>query len=144
MKSPLIAVFLLTILAVACNNSKPGCTDNNAINYDYNATSSDGTCIYEAQPIVYWTLSYYNNVMADSGSTTITAYLDGELVGSAAAADLYIGPEDCDDLTSAHFTTTIYYNQTYKRLKVTDEQGHLFFDSDIQVQEGCNYLQVEQ
>ena len=91
-----IAAFA-TVLISSC--AKPGCTDKNATNYNASAKKDDGTCNYEGS-VVFW----YGKTSADElildGSTALTYYVDGILVGSSAASVYWTGAPECGQAQS--------------------------------------------
>ncbi len=75
---------LLTLLLLFSSCKKPGCTNENAENYNEKAKTDDGTCKLKAD-IVFWFDQQKSNQLVSQGETTIQIFLDGQLKGTSFA-----------------------------------------------------------
>ena len=71
-----------------------GCTDPDSKNYDPNADVNDGSCTYEGS-VVFWYGESVAAELGDYGITSLTYYVDGEIVGSSAANIYWTGAPEC-------------------------------------------------
>ena len=97
--SLIFGIALIVASSIAFNGcKKKGCTDPDSVNYDPKAKKDDFTCKYEGE-VVFW----YGQVTADSllndGATSLTYYVDGNIVGSSAASIYWTGATgpDCGE-----------------------------------------------
>lgn len=65
------------ILITGCKTE--GCTDQNAVNWNSEADTNDGSCTFEGK-IVFWYGEEVATVKAEF-ATAYSFYVDGELVG---------------------------------------------------------------
>ena len=96
----------VALLGTGCEITYRGCTDPEATNYDATADTDDGSCLYEGQA-VFW---YGASVAVDLDtylSDTLTFYVDGEPM-LTAATDMYwsVAP-DCGDYNTYTITTSL-------------------------------------
>jgi len=74
---------------------REGCTDRDSAAYDPDAKNDDGSCQYQGE-IVFWydqaTADYLTNICV---STSLTYYVDGQVVGSSAASVFFTGAPNC-------------------------------------------------
>ena len=72
MKPSNIFILLAAIAALALQSCQPttGCTDNKAVNYNANATVSDGDCQYRQNQLAgAWAVEdHYNSLTCGTGS----------------------------------------------------------------------------
>ena len=88
-----ITLFLgIGLLFTSCK--KEGCTDADAQNYNSEAKKDDGTCTFEAKHVVWYGETAANALVAD-GATSLTYYVDGQIVGSGAANLYWTSAPDC-------------------------------------------------
>lgn len=88
MKKLIILILASTLLLGFESCKKEGCTDFDAANYDSEADTDDGTCIYNGQN-VFWT-------DADYGVGTIDVYVDDVFQGTITSY-MSSGIPDCGD-----------------------------------------------
>ena len=74
----------LIILTTTLNScQKEGCIDPDSTTYDSTADKDDGTCQYEGEIVLWYDLEASNGLIND-GSSSLTFYVDGQVVGSTA------------------------------------------------------------
>ncbi|MFM2284803.1 MAG: hypothetical protein RLZZ543_300 [Bacteroidota bacterium] len=134
----------MTAMAVLSFNSckKEGCTDADADNYDSAAKTDDGSCLYTGE-VVFW----YNGVSSDNmdldGITSLTYYLNGEIVGSSSATVFWTGAPSCGQAGSITVSKDLGsdYSKSYT-YSVKDQDGVLIWDG-TQVFTGNECTKVE-
>ena len=112
----LTIAFVFASLSFLSSCKKEGCTNKNAINYNADAKRNDGSCKYEGT-VQFW----YGHATADAlianGSTSLTYYIDGSIIGSSAAKVYFTGVPSCTqssvvrqtkELGSSTFKTSTY------------------------------------
>ena len=92
-----LVCFGLTVFISSC--AKKGCTNPNATNFDSSAKSDDGSCTYKGK-IVFWYDQTTSNSLVTGGSTSLTYYVDGAVVGSSAATVYFTGAPTCGQSAS--------------------------------------------
>lgn len=73
---------------------KEGCTDPNGMNYNTKAKKDDGTCNYQGE-VVIWFGEDTSNDLQLNGATTLTYYVDDNVVGSSATNVFWTGAPNC-------------------------------------------------
>jgi len=73
---------------------KEGCTDPDSTTYNEDAKDDDGSCLYEGEAVLWYGESASTGLVND-GATTLTYYVDGEIVGSSAATVYWTGSPEC-------------------------------------------------
>ena len=73
------SIFAVLFFLVGCKTE--GCTDQNAVNWNSDADTNDGSCTFEGK-VVFW---YGEEVAIEKGqfATAYSFYVDGELVETA-------------------------------------------------------------
>jgi hypothetical protein len=137
----LFSLLTVTVFSLSSCIKKRGCKDPEALNYDIDADKMDYTCIYKTWGMVYWDSYYYQQYMEDSGSVTITAYLDGKYIGSKPATDYGSGNIDCHDSGPLTFWDTVYYANQYKMLLLLDQNNRVVFNDTVAISsDDCSYV----
>ncbi len=110
---------------------KEGCIDQDATNFNADAKKDDGTCTYEGKA-VFW----YNQAVADSllsyGTSSLSYYVDGQVVGSSAANVYWTAAPDCGADASVTVTKSLgsVKTQSYS-YKVVDETGFEWWSGNL-------------
>ena len=71
-----------------------GCTDPTATNYNADADEDDCSCLYEGR-LVFWFNDGVSNNLIAAGVTTLTCYVNGEVVGTIDPADSFVNSPSC-------------------------------------------------
>ncbi|MGV6860666.1 MAG: hypothetical protein ACWA41_02790 [Putridiphycobacter sp.] len=91
---------------VSCKKPVKGCTDEKALNFNWQAEENDGTCTYEVRGVFYHKEPFSQNLI-DNGVTEINYYLDGELIGSKLPFNHWSFIPDCGSTEAIGFTRNI-------------------------------------
>ncbi len=100
MAAGLIALFAIT----GCKEE--GCTDPNATNFNSDADTNDGSCVFEGS-VVFWYGANAAQGLLDFGSTSLTYFVDGQVVGSSAADVFWTASPDCGQNASITVTKNL-------------------------------------
>lgn len=87
-----IFVFGSSLFFASC--TKQGCMDSTAKNYNSKANSSDNSCIYEEE-LILWSSETTAQDLIDSDITVVKWYVDGQYVGSHAASEYTTAAPSC-------------------------------------------------
>jgi hypothetical protein len=91
-------ITLFIVFFTSCKKQE-GCTDKNATNYSVDAEEDDGTCTYEGS-VVFWYGQSASTGLQNDLSTSLTFYVDGNIVGSTATNQYWTGAPGCGDNAS--------------------------------------------
>jgi len=128
-------LFFITLLAFtvvltsSCRRS--GCTDPDSINYDDKAKTNDNSCEYEGE-VLFW----YGQAATDrniaNGITSLTFYLDGQVIGSSAANVYWSSSPDCGASGSISATKKLGFSKekSYK-YEVKDQDGDIIWSGNV-------------
>ncbi len=123
------AFLVFAALAVAISGCKTeGCTDANAVNFDADADTNDGSCKFEGS-VVFWYGENTANELLAFGSTSLTYYVDGIVVGSSAANVFWTAGPDCGQNASITVTKDLgnATNLSFS-YRVQDQDGDLIWE----------------
>jgi hypothetical protein len=119
----ILMVILFAVLLVNTGCKKEGCTDPDSINYDSEAKEDDGSCEYEAT-VQFWYDEATSEALLDDGVSSLTIYVDNEIVGSYAASVYFTGSPDCDQQSVVRSTKNLGGSKTKtSTYKVIDDFG---------------------
>lgn len=131
------AVVMLTAFTTSCSK-ECGCTDKDATNYSESAEEDDGTCTYEGNVVFYYEQSTAQALIGD-GATSLTFYIDNNIVGSSSCDVYWAGSDSPDCDTEGAVTTTMnlgsskFETHTYKVVDDTDFErwsGDITFEAN--------------
>lgn len=104
MKSKLFLCGLLAMsLTIFTSCKKEGCTDIDAENFCEDCNEDDNSCRFKGE-VVFWYNQATSQALGVIESTSLTYFLDGQVVGSSAANVYWTGAPDCGQ--SGSVTTT--------------------------------------
>ena len=106
----------------SCKYTIRGCTDVNSTNYNSEATVSDGTCKYEGS-IVFWYSEATATDLVNIGSSSLTYYLNGNIIGSSATTIFFTGAPDCGAVGSVGVTGELADKTESVSFSVVDDLG---------------------
>lgn len=123
----------LTLLSVLIFSSckQEGCTDKNAVNYSADADKDDGTCKFEGK-IVFWYNQTAATYLINNGSTSLTFYCDGAIVGSTSTSVYWTGAPDCGSNASITVTKDLGFSKTKSySYSVIDDLGNVIWGGEV-------------
>jgi hypothetical protein len=134
-----ILSFILIILSIglfSCKKPVTGCTDENALNWNWKAEENDGTCTYEVKGVFYHKAPFSQNLI-DEGKTQINYYVDGELIGSKLPNSHWTYIPDCGNTEAIGFSRNIgtSLSATYNYI-LRDENGFSLDQGNITINGG--------
>lgn len=119
-----------------------GCTDQNAVNWNSDADTNDGSCTFEGK-VVFW---YGEEVAIEKGqfATAYSFYVDGQLVGSQAVSMFWNGAPDCDQAASITATKDLGPVTSYAaEYEVIDDAGFVVWSGIVNFQANtCEALEL--
>ncbi|MDB4090926.1 hypothetical protein N9528_01210 [Crocinitomicaceae bacterium] len=121
----LLITFCLSIVISSCK--KEGCTDANAINYNVDAKKDNGNCTYEGT-VVMWFGEATSTFLVNDNATSLTYYVDGQIVGSESTSVYWTSAPDCGQNSSITITKDLA-NATNKSYtySVIDQTGFEYY-----------------
>lgn len=123
-----VAVALFQLSSCA---KKEGCTSPSATNYNSEAEDDDGSCVYEASMILWMTEQTSLDLNAD-GITSLTYYLDDQVVGTSGTNVYFNGAPSCG--TNGAVTITKNLGSSISRTyagKVKDDSGNEIWTGQV-------------
>ncbi len=140
-----LAAAAITLLA-ACK--KEGCTDTNAVNYNEEANTDDGSCMYNATAHFWMDATTSQNLQLVSISGFIDVYLDGLYAGTMDISAFSNTQPPCGN-GGASFTHDLgskLNNIIQYDLRYTDQfgQSQVFQDGTMPLSfNDCSQVEVE-
>jgi hypothetical protein len=127
-----LTVLALTGAVVALSGCKQeGCTNPDAVNYSSDADTDDGSCTYEGE-VVFWYGAAASQMVIDYYGKSLEFYVDGQLVGSTAAAVYWNGAPDCGQNGSITVTKDLGSVPTRAATyEVYDEDGYMWWSGIV-------------
>ncbi len=120
-----------------------GCTDKDSKNYDPSAQVDDGSCLYEGAVVFWYDAAASAGLIADS-AISLTFYLDGEIVGSAATSVYWAAAPDCGQNGSITAVEELGSDKSLSyTLSVKDQTGWEYWNTDVTVDANtCTQFQL--
>ena len=125
-----VALSAATVLTTSCSKER-GCTDPDSKNYSATAEEDDGSCAYEGE-VVFWYNQATAEELLDDGVSSLTFYVDGQIVGSTAASVYWTSKPNCSDDGSITVTKELgkVKTQSYS-YSVKDETGFEYWKGTV-------------
>jgi hypothetical protein len=142
----LFTTTLFVVLVTLSSCGKKGCTDSNATNYCDECKKDDGSCTYKATIQFWHNQSTANNLINDTPpSTSLKYYVDGSLIGSAAASVYYTGDPNCTQNGVVRVTKDLGKDKTKSATyKVVDDLGITIWEGNVtfDATKSCTSIQL--
>jgi hypothetical protein len=95
MRKKLFILGLSALTFVSFNScKKEGCIDDDDKNYAADADKDDGSCTYEAN-VIFWYNQTTSQNLQDDVITSLTFYIDNQVVGSYASSVFFTDTPSC-------------------------------------------------
>ena len=132
MKKTIFTVMLITLGTMTLSSCrKEGCTDKTSVNYSSDAKKDDGTCKYEGSVVFYYDQTM-SETMQSGGSTSLTYYFDGAVVGSQATSTFWNGIPECGQNGSITVTKSLGSVKSKSfPFKIVDQDGFIGWEGNI-------------
>jgi hypothetical protein len=120
----LLSIGLLVVGATFFTScKKEGCTDPDSKTFNADAKKDDGTCQYEGRALLWYGQTTSTELQND-GATTLTYYVDGQVVGSSATSVYWTSSPECGQNGSITVTKDLggVKNKSYT-YSVKDQTG---------------------
>ena len=125
-------MMLMSIVIFSGCKKKEGCMDRNSYTYDSDAEVDDGSCQYKGSIVFYYDKSTADS-MYEWGITSLTFYVDNELVGSSAATVYAVYPPNCGDNGSVTYDKDLgSLDHKISTYQVLDQDGYEVFSGLIE------------
>lgn len=128
----IILVVCSTFLIQGCTKTS-GCQDPNAENFNSEANKDCNCCEYEGS-VVFWYGKNSTEDLLDFGSTSLSYFVDGQLVGSSAANVYFTGAPNCGQNSSVTVTKQLggAKSKTYS-YKVVDQDNDVIWEGIVNI-----------
>lgn len=122
---------LILAFALLSSCKKEGCTDQQATNYDENAKKENGTCTYEGTH-VFWYGEDAAEFLINDGASSLTFYVDNQIIGSSAASVYWTSAPECGQASSITVTKQLgnVKTQAYN-FEVIDQTGWVYWEGTL-------------
>lgn len=121
----IILTFILSFFISSCGTA--GCTDNQAENYDPSA-KKHCCCEYKGT-VVFWYGKTTSQNLMNYGSTVLTYYVDGKIVGSGAVNIYWNSSPSCGQAASITVEKDLggVTNKSFS-YRIVDQDGDVIWD----------------
>jgi hypothetical protein len=131
MKNLFALTLLITCVLFTPGCRRSGCTDPDSINYDDKAKTNDNSCEYEGDVLFWYGQSAADKNIAD-GITSLTFYLDGQVIGSSAGNVYWTNSPNCGESGSITASKKLGFSKekNYK-YEVKDQDGDIVWSGNV-------------
>jgi len=109
-----------------------GCKDSDAKNYNPDADENDGSCIYEGK-VVFWYNQNTSNILVNDGATSLTYYMDGQIVGSSATSVYWYSAPNCGQAVTVIKNFGNVKSKSFS-FSVIDDTGWTYWSGTVTLQ----------
>jgi hypothetical protein len=135
MKKIQLLFFSIAILGlISLNGCKTeGCTDPDSATFNTDADKDDGSCEYDGS-IVFWYGEDAADGLTNDGATSLTFYLDGQIVGSTSTSVFWTAAPTCGDNASITATKDLsnVKTQSYS-YRVVDQTDYEYWSGTVNI-----------
>lgn len=108
-----------------------GCTDKDSQTYDPTAEQDNGSCLYQGA-VVFWYSQIASNGLLANGATSLTFYLNGEVVGTSLTSDYWTVAPSCGDSGTITTTRDLGHEKSHAYLlSVKDQTGLEYWAASV-------------
>ena len=100
------STLILSLLLQSCKKPVTGCTNDKALNYNWQAEEDDYTCTFEVSGVFYHKEAFSQNLL-DDGVNEINYYVNSELIGSKLPNAHFTYIPDCGNTEAIGFSRNI-------------------------------------
>lgn len=138
----IITLSLLSVISfTSCKEE--GCMDPDSKTFNANADKDDGSCKYEGSIVFYYKESTATQLISD-GSSALTYYVNGSIIGSSAASVFFTTVPTCGSNGSVSKTIDLGSDKAKSiTYKVIDDLGYIIWEGSYNVKANtCNQLEL--
>ncbi len=138
-----LVISAFAIMSSSCAKEK-GCMDPESINYNPDAEEDDGSCEYQAT-IQFWYDEATSEALLDADVSSLTIYVDNEIIGSYAASVYFTSDPDCDEQSVVRSTKNLGKSKTKtSTYKVVDDYGEEHWSGTVtyDASKSCTSIQL--
>ena len=123
------SIMLSAFLLSGCKEE--GCMDPDSKTFNADADKDDGSCKYEASLVIFYKENTSAN-LASEGSTALTYYVNGSIIGSSAVDVFYTSAPSCGANGSISKTIDLGSEKTKSvSYKVIDDFDNIISEGSI-------------
>lgn len=131
MKKSLFVCFAVGIMLTFTNCGKKGCTDSDAKNFCDECKKDDGSCSFQAKGVFWYNQTTSQNLIAD-GATSLTFYVDGQIIGSSGTNVYFTSSPSCGQNGSASVTKDLGKNKSQSfSYSIKDQRGKEYWKGTL-------------
>ncbi|UPT67934.1 MAG: hypothetical protein M0D57_04535 [Sphingobacteriales bacterium JAD_PAG50586_3] len=142
-KTIFLALTVSFSLMTLASCKREGCTNSDAVNYDDNAASDDGSCHFEGG-LVFWYNHATSQFLVGDDAASLTFYVNGQVIGSTATNVYWTSEPDCGQNGSISYTKNMGKSQSQTvTYSVVDDTNHEYWTNSITIEANtCKSVQL--